>query len=244
MSMDFTEFTFRLGADPHNPDPAFLRARDSSPEFRDAVRQAERFETQLERALALDVPPSLLDELRAIPGQSAGAAGQAQNLARRWRLAVAASLLVAVGAAGMTWRLNYHWDSVEEYVVDHYRHDGASVLARAGGQAADGVGAMLAEFGVEAAPALAGIVRVIKNCPTPDGKGLHMVLATELGLITLIYMPDTTVTDGERVAFDDREAMLVALQSGSAVLIGPEREQVERLRSLVQESIVPVNRNT
>ncbi len=40
---------------------------------------------------------------------------------------------------------------------------------------------MLAEFGADVAPALAGIVSVIKQCPTPDGKGVHMVLNTERG---------------------------------------------------------------
>jgi hypothetical protein len=71
-----------------------------------------------------------------------------------------------------------------------------------------------------------------------------MVLATEHGLVTLIYMPDTSVTDGERVNFDGLEAMLVTLQSGSAVIIGPEFRQVAELHSLVQESIIPVPRNT
>jgi len=47
MSMDFSEFSLRLGADPRNRDPEFLRARDSSPEFSAAAELAERFEQQL-----------------------------------------------------------------------------------------------------------------------------------------------------------------------------------------------------
>jgi len=246
MSMGFSEFTLRLGAEPRSRDPEFLRARTSTPEHRDAALRADRFEALLEHAMAVDAPPFLLDRLHAIPQEAPrpSSGERDRRPSRWWPLAVAASLIIAVGAAGLVWRMNTHWASVPDYVVDHYRHDGASVLARAGEKAANDVGSMLAEFGVEATPALAGIVRVIKNCPTPDGKGVHMVIATEEGLVTLIYMPGTTVTDGELVAFDDREAMLVALQRGSAVLIGTESQELGGLHSLVQASLVPLARAT
>jgi hypothetical protein len=87
-------------------------------------------------------------------------------------------------------------------------------------------------------PALAGIVNVIKQCPTPDGKGVHMVLNTDKGLVTVIYMPETPVTDGEQIAFDDSEAVLVQLPKGSAAIIGLREQQVTGLHALVQSSIV------
>ena len=44
------------------------------------------------------------------------------------RNALAAGILVAVGAAGLSWKMNPSWDSVEDYLVDHYRHDGATII--------------------------------------------------------------------------------------------------------------------
>ena len=203
MSMDYSEYKRLLGADPRNRDPEFLRARDASPEFREAALEADRFETQLERALAVKPPADLIETLGRIPRLD-------ERPSRRhgswWPAALAASLLLVAGAAGLSWKTRPAWDTVPDYVVDHYRHDGAKLLARATDHAAVEVTDMLAAFGVEAAPELAGIVSVVKSCPTPDGKGVHMVLNTERGLITVIYMPETPVTDGERVAFDDREA--------------------------------------
>jgi hypothetical protein len=128
--------------------------------------------------------------------------------------------------------------------MDHYRHDGAKLLARANNHAAVEVADMLAGFGVEAAPELAGIVNLVKSCPTPDGKGVHMVLNTERGLITVIYMPETPVTDGERIAFDDREALLVALPKGSAVIIGTGQQSIANFQALVQGAIHPVGDKT
>jgi hypothetical protein len=241
MSMEFSEFRRLLGAEPRSRDPSFLRARDSSPEFRAAAAEADRFEEKLERALALQVPADLPDLLRAIPA-SAPSAGQHR---RGWRFAMAAAVLIAVGAASLTWRMNSDWDSVPDYVADHFRHDGPAMLALATSEpAAADVGAVLAEFGMTASPALAGIVSVIKTCPTPDGKGVHMVLDTERGLVTVIYMPGTAVADGEHIRFDDRDAVLVALGSGSAVIVGSESQQVAGLHGLIQASLVPGGGNT
>ena len=238
MSMDFSEFKRLLGADPRNRDPAFLQARDLSPEFRDAAAQADRLEGRLERALTLEVPAELLDQIRDIPRAAALHDDQGVVRATWRRFAMAAGLLIAIGAAGVTWRMNSGWESVEDYVIDHYQHDGAAVLARADDRLAENVSPMLAEFGADVAPALAGLVNVIKQCPTPDGKGIHMILNTEQGLVTLIYMPKTPVTDGEQISFDDSEAVLVQLQSGSAVIIGSRVQRVSDLHSLVQASFV------
>jgi hypothetical protein len=241
MYMNYSEYTRLLGADPRNRDPEFLRARDSSPEFREAALEADRFESRLERALAVEPPADLVEVLGRIPllEQHRSKKGGAW-----WPTALAASLLLAVGAAGLYWKVQPAWDTVPDYVVDHYRHDGAMLLAHANGDAAVDVSDMLAAFGVKAEPELAGIVRVVKSCPTPDGKGVHMVLNTERGLITVIYMPETPVADGERLTFDDREALLVALPKGSAVIIGSSQQSIANFQPLVRGAIHPVGDKT
>lgn len=244
--MDFSEFRRLLGADPHSQDPAFLEARASMPECREAAAEADRFEERLERALALAAPPALLDQLRSIPHVGAGLGRDRQSAGHGtwWRFALAASLLLAIGAAGLTWRMNSGWDSVEDYVVDHYHHDGLAVLAMADEPLAADVSAVLAEFGAAATPALAGIVSVIKNCPTPDGKGVHMVLNTRQGPVTLIYMPGTQVSDGEILAFDRVEALLVDLPVGSAAVIGTPEQDIRQLYPTVHTAIVPLPSRT
>lgn len=236
MFMDFSEFKRLLGADPRNQDPEFLRARVSSPEFEQAAAEADRFEDLLARAVALPVPDQFLEELQSVPRRAATRTGWQ----RRWPMALAAGLLIAVGAAGVTWKTMPRWDSVEDYVSDHFRHDGAMLLARADGRVADDVQTFLARFNVEATPALAGIVGVIKYCPTPDGKGVHMVLNTQRGPVTVIYMPATSVTDHQEFAFDGQEVLLVDLRSGSAAIIGSPAQPVSDLYALVRASIVPV----
>lgn len=236
MSMNFSEFKRLLGAEPRSRNPEFLRARGSGAEFAAAAAEAERFEDKLERAVLIAAPEGLIEEITA-------AAGDAETGAKRfrwWPMAMAASLLIAVGAAGVTWNLNKGWDSAEDYIVDHYRHDGDRVANRAPVSNIGEVQAVLSDLDVQALPALAGMVDIIKNCPTPDGRGAHMILDTETGPVTVIYMPDTEVTDQEMLAFDELQAMLVELPGGSAAIIAPDREVITSLYGTVRDSIVPL----
>lgn len=239
MSMNFSEFKRLLGAEPRSGDPELQRARHSSPEFEEAAADAERFETKLERAALIPAPEGLMEDIMAITRQPSAPA----KSRGWWPLALAASVLLAVGAAGITWNMNRGWDSVEDYLVYHYRHDGEKLMARVDGGTASDVQTILAELDVQASPALADIIGVIKYCPTPDGKGVHMILNTETGPVTVIYMPHTRVTDGEMLAFDNVEAVLVELQSGSAAIIGPDRQLLSSLTTIIQDSLVPVPGN-
>jgi len=235
MSMDFSEFQRRLGADPGNQDPEFLRARHSGPEFEQAVEDALKFEGRLERAMKISAPEALLTDILEVSRNN-------RTTSWRWKpLAVAAGILIAVGAAGINWRLSHHWNSVDEYLVAHYRHDGAGLVARAGALTEDDVEAIFLRVGAQVAPELAGVTSVIKYCPTPDGKGIHMVLNTDQGPITLIYMPETKAGDLQEVVFDNMHALLVDLPKGSAIIIGTSQQNVSSLFALVQDSIIPVS---
>ncbi|MDT8320107.1 MAG: DUF3379 family protein [Xanthomonadales bacterium] len=230
--MDFSEFQRRLGADPS--DPALAKERTSGPEFEEAAVAAQDFEQVLIKALCIPAPNDLLDNLKSIPTRLPGT-GQKKP----WALALAASLLMTAGAVGLLWNTEPAWDSVDEYVADHYRHDGYMLVEMVGSHSGDEARALLARFDVGLADEFADVVSVVKSCPTPDGKGVHMVLNTAEGPITVIYMPKTTVNDREMLEFDELQAMLVQLDSGSAAIIGNTVEQVAGLYPMVDRAIRP-----
>ncbi len=238
MSMNFSEFIRQLGAEPRSQDPEFLRARQSSPEFLQAAEEADTFEEKLTRAVDLQLPDDLMENILQISRNPAGAA--TAETTPWWRsMALAAGILIAIGAAGITWNMNRGWDSVDEYLADHYSHDGPGLVARAGDKTSKDIQAIFALFNVEAAPELAKTVSIIKYCPTPDGKGVHMVLNTDQGPVTVIYMPATEVNDHETLEFDGMQALLVSLEKGSAAIIGTGSQSISSFYSVVQESIIP-----
>jgi hypothetical protein len=121
--MNFSEFIRQLGAEPRSQDPEFLRARQSSPEFLQAAEEADAFEEKLTRAMDLQLPDDMMESILQISRNPAGAAATATT--PWWRsMALAAGILIAIGAAGITWNMNRGWDSVDEYLADHYSQTG------------------------------------------------------------------------------------------------------------------------
>ena len=231
MSMNFSEFKKLIGADPWNRDPETLRARNSAPEFEACAVEAEAFEEKLQTALHVQPPADFLDEIKSISHPS--------SRKRNWMpLALAASVLIAVGAAGMAWKQSRQWDSVEDYLADHYSHDGPGLVARATEAIApQDINKIMARLDAAAGQQLSGSIRFIKFCPTPDGRGAHMVVSTDQGPMTIIFMPKTAVTDGEMVEFDQMHAYLVSLEHGSAAIIGNQSQAVTDLETMIRSSL-------
>lgn len=231
MSMNFSEFKKLLGADPLNRDPETLRARQSAPEFEAAAQEAEAFEEKLQAALQIQPPDDLLDQIKGI--------GQEPVRKRNWiPLALAASVLVFVGGAGLVWKQMHSWESVEAYVMDHYSYDGGKVIAKAGENLSDlNIEKILARFDASAEGQLYDNIKFIKYCPTPDGRGVHMVVSTNQGLMTIIYMPNSQVTDGDMISFAETHALLVNLEQGSVAIIGEQTQSVKSLVAMVRNSL-------
>ena len=231
MSMNFSEFKKLMGADPLSRDPETLRARNSAPEFETTAAEAEVFERKLQAALHIQAPADLLDDLKGISQQPVQR--------RNWiPLALAASLLIAVGSFAIMWQQSRSWDSVEAYLADHYSH-GGSILVTESTElvSAQDINRIMAKLNASADQQLAGRIKFIKLCPTPDGRGAHMVVATDQGPMTIIFMPKTLVTDGEVVQFDQMHALLVRLEHGSAAIIGEQSQSVESLEAMLRVSL-------
>jgi len=237
MSMDYSDYKRWLGADPTSQDADFLAARHASPEFEQAAREADAFERKLNHALRIDAPTEFMADLLDIAQPARGTEPVAR---RRWMpIALAAALLMAVGAAGVAWNLNRGSGMVEEYLVAHYAMDGAQLEAMAAGHSATNVEAILAELRYAAQPEFAALIGFVKHCPTPDGKGVHMVLNTGRGPVTVILMPATSVADRSSRLENGMEARIVSLSRGSIAVMGMNSVVVEELAASVRESILP-----
>ena len=231
MSMNFSEFKKLLGADPWNRDPETLRARNSAPEFETAATDAEAFEEKLQSALHILPPADLLNNIKGISQQPVQK--------RNWMpLALAASLLIAISAVGMVWNQSRQWDDIEAYLADHYSHDGAALVAQATEFVAEQeIVKVMASLNAAADQQLSGRIKFIKFCPTPEGRGAHMVVSTEQGPMTIIFMPKTQVADGEMITFDQMHAFLVNLEHGSAAIIGKQSQAVESMEAVIRKSL-------
>lgn len=100
--MNCLDFRRRLTAEPRSRDADLMAHRDTCKEGCAAFWQrAQRFEDDFEAALAIAVPEGLAD--RILLAQATADRRRQVGMRRAW-MAVAASLLIAVGGAGVLWR--------------------------------------------------------------------------------------------------------------------------------------------
>jgi len=229
--MNFSEFKKLIIADPWSQDSEVLLARKSDPQFEQAALDTQAMERKIQDAVNVPAPEGLLDEIKAIVLQPTS-----QHRWMPW--ALAASILIAVSATAIGWRQSQHWDSVEDYLVEHYAHDGELLIGMALAKVpAEEVEQIMASLNASAGQSLTGMVKFIKYCPTPQGRGAHLVVSTADGPMTIVFMPRTKVRDGEVLEFDHKHAYMVNLEHGSAAIIGRREQPVRSLQALVRSSI-------
>lgn len=227
--MKLAEFKRRLMTDPGDRSPEMVDARAQGGEFAQATAASDGFEHLLNRALNVPAPHGLAD--RIILEQSMSTpAGRFAGWPQWGALAAALALAVALGAfigakpghaptVGATpslaeLRKNIEW---------HWSHDGADVLAVAHSHplAPAEVEGMFAELGAQLTPELLARIRLSKFCPMPNGKGVHAILATDQGPLTVYYMPKTQVQRSPLTLPLDNgfESLIVNLDRGSLALV-------------------------
>ncbi len=222
--MNYLEFKRQLMVDPYARSLAFKEAVRTDPDCAAAAAASDKFESALQNALGVAVPEDLLE--LAIAQRKQSSSGPAQP-ALKWLPAMAAGLLMGVGLTTAVFVLNQTADeqSVAQHLASHWSKDGDITLQLAAQKPMQGdvVRLVLAGLSLEAGQDLVNSIAYARNCGTPNGNGIHMVINTANGPVTAIYMPDTTVDQNERMQVDSNNVLFAQLQHGSVALIGADQ---------------------
>ncbi len=238
-------------------------ARAAGGEAGRVAAESEAFERLLDDALDVTPPDDLQTRLR----QTAFRAGRASDAGvdagidtdrtpgRRagrgpaaW-LAMAATVTLAVAITVFTLRepagdgdAQLAGPELGAFIARHWDHDGLEVLAAALTDPTEPaeVQALLEDFGVRLEPELLADVQLTKLCPTPDGAGAHLILATADGPLTLYYMPRTRVPGtGERYPLaNGMQAWVYNVERGSIALVGQDDRDLPELALRISERLV------
>ncbi len=219
--MNLLEFKRQLMIAPRERAADMRQARAQGGGFALAAAESDHFEALLEGAFNVPVPKGLADSiileqsLSEPPGWKRWP--QLSAVAASMALAVALVTFLMVGDPGSD-----HLD-IRAYLTGHWEHDGPQVMAVADSQPSsmERIEYVFAELGVQISPELMDQIRVSKFCPTPDGAGAHVVLATEQGPVTMYYMPRTHIP-GAPTSFPldgGMESTVVNLERGSLALV-------------------------
>jgi len=233
MDMNLEQLKTRLMTAPDFNDPEIQAARRANAQVDTLVADAEIFESRLQGAVSLRTPPRLAESIIEANRQSA----KAKRPELPWMLATAASVTVTLGLIGM--QLTGHEQPQEapgdvwSHLAWHWQFDGEQAIAASLNQPGEPaqIVELLAGFGLQADTTLLARSRLGKVCPTPDGKGAHIIADFGQGPTTLIVMPYTTVPHAPASAqlAGDMEAWVVNLERGSLAVIAPSGSNSRQL---------------
>jgi hypothetical protein len=230
--MNSTDFQSILETEPRSQDPDFIAAREKDPKLRRAWSEAMQFEADLAEALRVPVPPDLKSRITFYQ------AGEAtRRVHRRW-LAVAASLVVATVLITSWWWKNQP-GPIEQFVLEALMMEPAEFMTESE-LPQEKVKKLLASLNTRIEGNL-GQVRFMKTCPTPGGTGARMVLMTDSGPVTILYMPKAQLS--KRIEFEvkDMKGAIVALEEGAAAIIGNSNRQIAQVENDWISRLKPMN---
>ncbi len=216
--MNCLDFRRRIGAEPRTRDERFMAHRDACAEGCAAFWQrAQRFEDDLDAALAVPVPDGLADRI-LLAQATAERRGQVGR--RRAWMAMAASVLIAVTAGGMFWR---HVDraSLPALAVAHMPVEMDSLAMTAPMSDA----AVAAGFADRAAPlkgpAPAGVTYV-HDCMVGPYPAVHVVTRMNDEPVVALYLPGTMSDADASFRRDGWEGRELALRGGTLVVMAQD----------------------
>ena len=227
--MEHEQYKKSLLADPARPTPEMLTHLADCRGCTAYTDRVMRFEDRLERALRVDLPVGV-----ALAG-SAAAAGARSTLrpqARHWRrgLAVAASVFVAVVAAGGLW-LGSTGRTLAADVVDHMAGEPDAWARTEQAVGSPKLDRVMADSNLRLKPG-AGLVSYANSCEFRGHQVPHLVLQTGAGPVTVMVLTHESVHGAVR--FDEhgyRGMILPVPGHGSlAVLERDGRSDPETLR--------------
>ncbi len=231
--MDHEQYRSAIMADPRDPDPDVREHRENCPECRAFGESLQRFESRLERALKVEIPT----RAAVLPFERKAGTGAY----RPWRrFAIAASLVLGLGLAGVLW-LALPQSSLAADVVAHvqaepesWQHPDAAIT----GPALD---AVLKDSKLHL-NSEAGTVSYASSCFFRNHFVPHLVVQTESGPVTVMVLVHESV--GRSVQFNEQgyRGTIVPVPGHGAVAVlmrgaGADGEAVQRIAARVGASI-------
>lgn len=227
--MNCLEFRRRIGAEPRSRDPGILAHRDSCKDGCAAFWQrAQRFEDDLEAALAVPVPEGLAD--RILLAQATGERHRQVGRRRAW-MALAASVLIAFAGAGMLWR-HADLNSLPALAVAHMPAEMDAMSLTQPMTDAQVEAGFVGRATRLRGPAPAGVTYV-RDCTVGPYPAVHVVTRMNDEPVVALYMPGKMVDETTEFHRDGWDGRQVALSGGTLVVMAQgasrkTRDAVER----------------
>jgi len=226
--MNYFEFKQQLLSDSFTKDEEFHRLRKDDLRCAKAYNEAMEFERTIKLAFEIKTPDTLKDSI--VLRQATH--NTSQRLIRRY--AIAATVFLSFVIVSATWYIKQP-GPIEKFVVEAlmmepevYMSDDALPRAE--------IDLLFASLNTKIDGEL-GEIHFMKTCPTPGGMGARMVLMTDNGPVTLLYMPKANLNERIDFELNKYKGSVIAIENGAVAIIGGNKQQLSYVETKLQGSI-------
>lgn len=231
--MEHSQYRAAIMADPHNADAELRAHREACAECRAFTEKLLKFESRLERALRVDIPP------RADVLPFARKRGSAATVPRRW-MALAASVLLGAAIVGGVW-LSLPQPSLAAAVVAHMAGE-PEAWQRTEAVAQPELADVLKDSKLRLKPD-AGVVSYASSCAFRGHRVPHLVVQTAKGPVTVMVLVHESARQVTPFDSEGYRGTIVPVPGHGSIAVlmrdsGISAAEIQRIAARVDESIV------
>lgn len=236
--MDDLEFRKSAIINPDNQEPEFLEKTRQNNNNRRFVANQQSFSQQLQDTLELSTPGNLSDRIILAQQLSQHKLQRTQKRQKQWRTwiggSIAASLITAFSLF-LILPKTLSSDTLAQEVVNHIHEDTHALNVQMHVPKTH-IDTMLASYGGKLNGPI-GQVSYLGHCIVGGHTGIHMVLNTSQGIVTVLLLPTQKINDS--ILLNDRQlsGILYPAQKGSIAIISEKPEAIEATRLQIDQNL-------
>lgn len=240
--MDDLEFRRRIMADPKARDAEILAALQSSDSNAQFAEEVLELDTQLEKALKIDVPEDLAD--RILFTQTTHSLPITNRFSRKM-FALAASIAFIAGL--LIGQLQWHnilippaYASLPDMAIAHVQNEKAFVQGIDEQASNVQINAKMQPLAAKLTAQFPYHVYYLNHCGFGTANAVHLVFAGEKGKVTLFLVP----LPSDKVTQFDQQGMrgvVEPIKQSSLIIVGQQNEDISKITAKILPIIQPMN---
>ena len=227
--MDKKEFEQRAIAEPENKELEFLRAKLANTENNSLVDKQRQDDSRIEHAMEIDIPEGLVG--RILLKQSL----QEKQLKRQWFRSVYAIAVSVLLAVIILIQILPATPELDEAVLTHI-NDELDHLLEKRDITDETLDRLIATFGGEFGQSI-GQVTYAGLCNMRKGPGMHMVLQSAHGPVSVLIMPDEKIGQRQVIGDGRFNGVILPVDGGSMAVVGENVDAITTIEMLMQNAI-------
>lgn len=225
-TMDDLEFRRRAYAEPDCKDKEFIEYKNKSIENRHFIDELNQLDESLKTAMQVNPPEDLLQRIKL--KQTLDYHRSSQKRYRYWSMVASVFLVIALLFVYQP-GTHEHSESNLTASVLHHIYNELDHLQEQQNKSLSQVNTLLSRFGGNMSE-LVGNVNYLGSCDIANDAGVHMVVQGEVGPITVMFLPNISVSDKQEI-FDKRfKGLIVPKGKGSIAIVGEKTESLIQMK--------------